>query len=294
MNHHEIEQQEIIERYVRHQLQPAERLAFQEHFFACENCFAQVQDTAKFIAGVQRSARVGTLAETAREIAGAPESSSWRNWFKPLMGLAAATCLLLTCTLGWLLFSRLPKLQTELAQVRQSQTELAREKEQILQNSQAELEKERQQRTAAQSERERLEQELKRQQPAVAVPTTPTAPPRNARPATDDEVNVPVIILEATRNKKAQEPFAVSRQAKALTLWVEVESGSRFDQYQMQIFSAQGGLLKTLSGLKANSYGALAVSVPAQQLPPGKYQVKLFGLKAQQKELVGDYALTLR
>jgi hypothetical protein len=36
MNHHEIEQSEILERYVRHQLAEDERLAFQEHYFGCD------------------------------------------------------------------------------------------------------------------------------------------------------------------------------------------------------------------------------------------------------------------
>ena len=60
MNHHEIEQDEIVERYVRHRLAADERLAFQEHYFACDECFAQVQTTARFVAGVRQAARAGT------------------------------------------------------------------------------------------------------------------------------------------------------------------------------------------------------------------------------------------
>lgn len=53
MNHREIDEKEIIERYVRQQLSLAERRAFQEHYFTCDACFDKVQMTARLIAGVR-------------------------------------------------------------------------------------------------------------------------------------------------------------------------------------------------------------------------------------------------
>jgi hypothetical protein len=47
---------------VRHKLPPDERRAFQEHYFACEECFEQVQITARLVAGVRRASRKGVLA----------------------------------------------------------------------------------------------------------------------------------------------------------------------------------------------------------------------------------------
>ena len=61
MTHQEIEHQDIIERYVRNDLSATDRGAFQEHFFACDECFEQVQTTERFIAGVNHAAATGVL-----------------------------------------------------------------------------------------------------------------------------------------------------------------------------------------------------------------------------------------
>lgn len=67
MTHQEIEQREIIERYVRDQLAPEEQRAFQEHFFTCDACFEQVQMTERFIAGVRYAAETGLLGPELAE-----------------------------------------------------------------------------------------------------------------------------------------------------------------------------------------------------------------------------------
>ncbi len=288
MNHHEIEQQDTIERYVRHQLKPDERRGFQEHYFACDQCFAQVESTAKFIAGVQRSARVGVLAQTsqtAREVASI--APWWTSWFKPAFAAAATACVLLAATLGWIVFKQIPKLQAEIAQERQAREAAEQRTGQTQQITKEELEKERQRAESEKKKREELEGQIARQQ-------TPSPVPSPSRANTETRANVPVVILESTRDSQSGTNFKLPAETQSLTLWVEVEAGNRYDGFQMQIFAANGRAVKTINGLKANSYGALAVSISTPQLPAGKYLVKLFGVKNQQKELVGDYDLTLR
>lgn len=271
MNHHEIEQQDVIERYVRHQLKPDERRAFQEHYFACDDCFAQVESTAKFIAGVQHSARVGALAENAREVVNSAVASWWKSWFMPAFALAATACLLLA--VGWIIFKQNPQGREEAAKPKSTPEQLAGEKE----------------------------------QPTVTPGTTGPSPvptvadrrelndkvAQNHPPPTPSIKGVTAsVMLESSRDVKGGAQLKLPENATALTLRMEVEVG-RYQSYQLQIFAA-GRAVKTLSGLKANSQGALAASVPTAQLPPGKYSVRLFGVKAQQKELVGDYDLTIR
>lgn len=289
MTHHEIEQQDIIERYVRHQLQPAERRTFQEHYFGCEQCFAQVQSNAKFIAGVQRSSRVGVLSEGARTVASAPAASWWANWFSPAFALAATACLLLAVTLGWIVLKQIPQLQAEIAQERQAREAAEQRAGQTQQSNQQEIEKERQRAEDEKKKREELENKIARNETPTPAPVTSPS-----RSNTETKANVPVVILESTRDSKSGTNFKLPASANALTLWVEVEAGNRFDSYQMQIFAASGRAVKTINGLRANSYGALAASVATQQMTAGKYLVKLFGVKDQQKELIGDYDLTLQ
>ena len=279
MNHHEIEQQDIIERYVRHELKGDERRAFQEHYFDCEQCFEQVQMTARFIAGVQRSSRVGVLADSAREVASAGVASWWTSWFTPAFALAATACLLLAVALGWIIFKQVPSGREEASKPKSTPEQLAGEKEQptlrpgIPTASPAATEK-----GTEKSRREQLDDKLAQNQ-------VPSPPPGKGITAS--------VMLESSRDAKGGAQVKLPDNATALTLRMEVEVG-RYPSYQLQLFAAGGRAIKTLSGLKANSQGALAVSVPAEQLPPGKYSVKLFGVKGQQKELVGDYDLTLR
>src|ERR1044071_8471195 len=101
MTHREIQDGEIIERYVRHQLAPDERRLFQEHIFACEECFEQVQMTSRFIAGVRQASRSGGLAEGVAEPA-----AWWARLFRPAFGLALAAVLVLIIALGWFLFGQ--------------------------------------------------------------------------------------------------------------------------------------------------------------------------------------------
>lgn len=270
MNHHEIEQQDIIERYVRHQLKPDERRAFQEHYFACDECFAAVESTAKFIAGVQRSARVGALAENAREVASVAVPW-WASFFKPAFALGALACVLLAVTLGWLVLRSSPQLQNN----------IAREQPSAQPSSTA---------TAP---------------PAPTAGTTspsPTATEKSGRDQLDNQLaqnRLPEkgatvsVSLDATRDAKGGAQAKLPDNATALRLQVEVAVGA-YTSYELQLFAPGGQLLKTASGLKANSQGTLTATIATPQLAVGKYRAKLFGLKNQQKDFVGEYDLTLR
>jgi hypothetical protein len=102
------------------------------------------------------------------------------------------------------------------------------------------------------------------------------------------------VILDAVRGARGGESQLVLRRGSAsATVWIEVEPGNRFASYRLQILSA-GRLVETVAGAKPNAYGAVAVTVPAKLLRPGKYVVKLSGVKGNQSELVGEYDLNVR
>jgi Putative zinc-finger len=113
MMHPQIEDEEIVERYVRHQLAEEERQAFEEHFFACDDCFEKLQATERFVAGMRDAARRGMLAGDVED-----SVSAWRigSWLIPAFGVSACAALMLTAVSGWLYFAQMPKLQGQLAQ----------------------------------------------------------------------------------------------------------------------------------------------------------------------------------
>lgn len=119
LTHDQIANQDLIERYVRHQLPAEEAAAVEEHYFNCDDCFESLRVTQDFVAGVRYAARKGWL-DSSRENAG---------WLFPAFGLATAAALVVTVALGWMWFVRLPdreaKLSAAVAQTRVDQARIA-------------------------------------------------------------------------------------------------------------------------------------------------------------------------
>lgn len=244
--HQQIEEEEIIERYVRNQLPPEERKAFEEHYFACEECFEKVQATERFVAGIRDAARRGLLPGGAAEKVPA---WSWGSWTLPAFGMSACAALMLAALSGWLYFFQLPRLRTQLNQ------------------ASAEL-------RGQQEARAALEQELSRGQQV--------------------EVNVPLVMLQATRELQAAPSEAIlPAGATHLILWIETGPG-RYRSFRLQIFSADGRSIETLEHLERNSYGALAISLPAERLQPGEFRIKLSGEEPAPASLMAEYRLRIR
>lgn len=111
MMHSRIEDEEIIERYARNQLSPEEKLEFEEHFFACDECFDRLLDTERFIAGVRDAA---SRRELRGDLLGAEARP--RGWLIPAFVVTAALTLALAATTAWLSFAEIPGLRRQIAQ----------------------------------------------------------------------------------------------------------------------------------------------------------------------------------
>src|SRR5947207_15969579 len=98
MTQQEIEENGIIERYVLHQLSADERLAFQEHYFTCDECFERAQTEARFIASVRESSRSGILADSSKEMAGGVSFKRrlFGGWLVPALAASLLVALALT------------------------------------------------------------------------------------------------------------------------------------------------------------------------------------------------------
>lgn len=111
MTHTEIEKAEIIERYVRNQLAPPERQAFEEHFFGCDQCFEKLQAAERFTAGMRDAAERALLPVQS----GAQARTL--GWFAWAFAATACMALILAGLAGWAYFEQLPRLRGELRQV---------------------------------------------------------------------------------------------------------------------------------------------------------------------------------
>lgn len=111
--HQQIEDREIIERYARNQLAPEERVAFEEHFFSCEECFEKLQATERFIAGVRDASARGMLNSG---ITGTAPGRTWRAWMLPTLAISSCAAVVFALVTGWMLFFQMPKLRQQLNQ----------------------------------------------------------------------------------------------------------------------------------------------------------------------------------
>ncbi len=113
MMHQQIEDEEIIERYVRNQLGAEERKAFEEHYFTCEECFDKLEATEQFIAGVRDAGSRGLLAG---EAGGRARRWIWSGWLVPSFAASACAAVVLAAFSGWLYFSEMPRMRQQLSQ----------------------------------------------------------------------------------------------------------------------------------------------------------------------------------
>ena len=271
MDHRQIEQNEIVERYVRHQLAADERLAFQEHYFACDQCFTQVQATAQFIAGVHDASRSGRF-----DAAPVTPVSSWFGWLNPSLAFAGAASLVLAALLLWLWLWKVPGYQAEIARERQTREESERKLEAArnqANESQRQLELER-------TERARLADQLQDLKPGE-------------RPDPDviAQANIPTVTLESTRSGQNTGPeLTIPSTARAAVLRIPVEPGNRLSGFRVQILSRTGGPTRTID-TRPNRSGTLTINVPSKSLQSGQYLVRLYGVVGKQTELLGEYDL---
>jgi hypothetical protein len=108
------------------------------------------------------------------------------------------------------------------------------------------------------------------------------------------ETNVPLVMLQATRDAQAPPNDAVlSSDAKHLTLWIELPS-SMSGSFLLELATAEGRHIQTLENLKRNVYGALVVSLPAGVLQSGLYTARLSRQEPSPVTLVAEYRLRIR
>lgn len=104
MDHNEAVKNKAAERYFLGELPSPEREAFEEHFFDCMDCAADVKAAAVLVDNVREALRTAPeLKETH-----ARETGGFLNWWRPAYSFAAITLLLVT--VGYQNFVQIPQL----------------------------------------------------------------------------------------------------------------------------------------------------------------------------------------
>lgn len=279
MTHEEIINKEIVEQYVLNRLSSADRQAFQEHFFECDDCFAQAQTTARFVSGVRQASADGALAPVEKRKAAA--GGFWNSgWWRPALAVSFAVCLLLVVAVVWLSISR-SQLQREIANERQAGLTSPSRIPQTVDDAKREAEEKQRQLDAERAERAKLEQRLDELEHK-----------RGERP--DQNLlaqNVPSVTLESSRDTSAAAQLTIPAGVNRIRLLIPTEPGNRFRSFSVEILTKSKTLIDTINGARPSRSGSLSVSVAAAQLNSGDYRVRLYGVNQTQRELLAEFDL---
>ncbi len=104
MTHEDIQANDIVDRYVRRDLPAGDAAAFEEHFFECDACFAEVEAADRFANAVRGAAAAGWFAEDRAKPSPVP---AWA-W----MSMAASIALASAVAWSWLV--TIPELRSQL------------------------------------------------------------------------------------------------------------------------------------------------------------------------------------
>jgi hypothetical protein len=108
MDHNEAMNSQAVEKYFLGELKGAERDAFEEHFFDCAECAADVKTTAVLVDNVREVLRA-VPADATKAPAREPRTSAYLTWWKPAYFLAAIA--LLVAVVGYQNFVTIPRLR---------------------------------------------------------------------------------------------------------------------------------------------------------------------------------------
>jgi hypothetical protein len=109
MDHQEATMSQAAERYTLNELTSAEREAFEDHFFTCEECADDVRSCALFVENAKALAKEEPVRPSSAgqvvEIAPRPAHRAWREW------LTAVAAMLLLGTVGFQELVTIPRLK---------------------------------------------------------------------------------------------------------------------------------------------------------------------------------------
>lgn len=104
MDHNEALQSQACEKYLLGELSPAQRDAFEEHYFSCAECAAQLRSAADFLGSARE---IFAQTPTASAEPRSTRTVGWFAWFQPVFAIPAFAVLLFV--IGYQNFVSIPQ-----------------------------------------------------------------------------------------------------------------------------------------------------------------------------------------
>ncbi len=109
------------------------------------------------------------------------------------------------------------------------------------------------------------------------------------------EVNPPVVYLDGSVLRGGAETQAAKLGAEDRSLILNITPlTTEWSTFEVQLLSASGSEVWTGRGLELTDYGTLDLRMSRGVMPDGDYQVRLFGLDGDRRELLQETELVVR
>ena len=264
MNHLQIEEADMIDRYLLERLPAEERSWFEEHFVDCPECLDRLETSASFRRGIKTAFAEDALRTGIYVRAGVPGWLMRRNRWQQTALLLIAILLLVLPNVFFIMKAR--RAHAEMVQAKKDSLEWQRQYE-AQQKKGNELEKELQQ--ARQNSEGRQQQTLPDE-------------PGNEKELGRSQSRVPVFALNIVRSadltSNPANQISIPRLASSVVLSLELESDSGVRSYRATISTADSRVVWVAKDLKPQSGDTLRVTLKSDLIKPNDYQLALEGL----------------
>jgi hypothetical protein len=256
MDHTEIAEERLVERYYRRELPEALEARFEAHFLGCPECQERLAVEQGLRGGARELALLTQTAQTA-QVADAVRAVTVTGllawWVRRRYLVAFALVALVAGSAAWVWVTR------------QGMATAQRERLAWQERS-----------AAAELEAQRLTAELEAARDAARQatgPGTPLPPPEPTASGSGEPLSPELFLLRTVRGE-SEVPTLPG--AAAVTLAVYVDRDPRFVGYRVSV-EASSGIRWQRGGLQPNALEALLVTLPAGFLEPGEYRFRLEG-----------------
>lgn len=267
MNHPDIEENQVIDRYLRGSLTPDEAAEFEEHYLSCQQCLDQLALAESMQRGFKRAA-----GQDAARLAAAQQLAlvAWLSRLSRSRQAAALLLMLLVIAVvalpGVFALRQLGQADRELAATRRA---LEQEKQRSAANAQptGRAEEIGKLRTELEASRRDLDQERQAREQAA----------QQLAQAQTPQGNVPILFLDAVRSggSPGEAPTHRLRQPPAggWAVFALQLDAPLAPSYRAILRDSKGKEIWSGPGLRPNEMEALSLSVPGNLLAPGDYSL---------------------
>ncbi|HWP44343.1 MAG TPA: hypothetical protein VNO14_13950 [Blastocatellia bacterium] len=271
MNHEQIDQLDLIDRYLMGKLPAEVSSSFEEHFVDCPQCIARLQTTKNFMQGLRLVA-----AEQAAQIDPQSSGRSVRPYvtslFQKPLAWAAALLLIAAAAGAVFVIDYMRGLREEVDQAKSLSEQWQRRYEDERQSAMAAERNHREVEAQHADQLRELEAKLKQQQPQRAEMAD--EPARRLPP----EGSLPIYTLTSVRGgeprpEQGANEIHLRRSATLFALLIPLEGETRYESYRIRILDERQRLIRQFVDLLPGRQGALSVWLRSDLFQPGRYSL---------------------